>query len=167
MPRPPRRPLHRRKSDNEKRRLWPDPPQSVIERMLNTVWYHGSSKHKLHPHLFDLPPFLGSRGDATLCDDADFDPDDMKDVPMLLRRGIRAGLIGHTGRLLWTVADDGWIFEARETNHATGEYHGYPVLRSEAIAQKVFRRFSRWANAQGDATERSASAFCKLRYVFR
>ena len=84
--------------------------------MLKAVRYHGSSKHKLHPHLFDLPPFQGSRGDATLCDDADFQPADMAEVRALLLRGIRAGLIGHTGRILWTVANDGWIFEARETN---------------------------------------------------
>ncbi len=53
----------------------PIPPDDLIERMLDTVHYEGSSKHKLHPHLFGLEPFNGGRDDATLCDEADFRPD--------------------------------------------------------------------------------------------
>ena len=121
---PRRRQTHRRRSDNEKRRLLRDPTDNLVQDMLNYVHYQGSPKHKLQPHLFGLPPFSGQRGDATLCDDADFDPDQMAEIPMLIRRGIRAGLIGHTQRIIWTVADDGWIFEARETNRATAEFHG-------------------------------------------
>ena len=73
----------------------------------------------------------------------------MADIPALIERGIRAGLIGHTARLLWTVADDGWIFEARETNRETAEYHGYPVLPEESIGHLVFDRFVNWAEAHG------------------
>ena len=75
--------------------------------------------------------FCEIRGDATLCDDAEFEPSQMAETPMVMRRGIRAGLIGHTQRIIWTVADDGWIFEARETNRDTAEFHGYPVLLTE------------------------------------
>ena len=62
------------------------------------------------------------------------------DIP--LKRGIRAGLIGHTERVLWTVANDGWIFEARETNRETAQFHGYPVLPEESIGRLVFDRFA-------------------------
>ena len=134
--------------------------------MLSNVHYRGSPKHKLHPHLFGLPPFTGARGDATLCDDANFGVSQIADVPMLIRRGIRAGLIGHTQRIIWTVADNGWIFEARETNRDAAEFHGYPVLPTEAIARAVFNRFSVWVLKQGTDAEQSARDSCKLRYGF-
>ena len=34
-----------------------EPSDDLVRTMLDTVWYSGSSKHKLHPHLYDLPPF--------------------------------------------------------------------------------------------------------------
>ena len=71
---PRRRRTSERRSDNVKRRLMRNPTEDLIREMLRTVSYEGSSKHKLHPHLFDLPPLVGDRGDATLCDEADFEP---------------------------------------------------------------------------------------------
>ena len=159
--------MHRRNSDNEKRRLLREPSDDLVRTMLDTVRYSGSSKHKLHPHLYDLPPFNGYRGDTTLCDDADFDSTRMAEVPALVRLGIRAGLIGHTGRIVWTAAEDSWIFEARETNRDAAEFHGYTVLASEAIARAVFNRFSGWAAEHGTREDRSASDSCRLRYGFR
>ena len=77
-----------------------------------------------------------------------------------------AGLIGHTKRIIWTVGDDGWIFEARETNRDTAEFHGYPVLPTEAIARVVFNRFSAWVEQHGTPVEESACESCRLRYSF-
>ena len=91
----------------------------------------------------------------------------MAGVLTLIQRGIRAGLIGHTRRIVWTVADDGWIFEARETNRDTAKFHGYPVLPSEAIARIVFNRFSGWVQQHGTPVEQSACNSCRLRYAFR
>ncbi len=125
--------------------------------MLDTARYRGSSKHKLHHHLYDLPPFSGYRGAA------DIDPTRMDEIPALVRRGIRAGLIGHTGRIFWTVADDVWIFEARQTNRDTAEFHGYPVLDTGTIARAVFNRFSGRAAEHGTPEDRSASDSCRLR----
>ena len=85
----------------------------------------------------------------------------------MMHRGIRAGLIGHTGRILWTIADDGWIFEARETNRDVSEFHGYPVLPEEAIAGLVFGRFAAWSDGHGTATDRAARDSCRSRYGFR
>ena len=143
-----------------------DPPDELIQQLLGTVHYEGSAKHKRHPHLFGLDPFNGDRDDATLCDEADFRPQDIAEIPGLRERGLRAGLIGHTARLLWTVADDGWIFEARETNRATAEFHGYPILPEESIARLVFDRFVAWANDLGGPADRSAATACRLRYGF-
>ncbi len=144
----------------------PDPPGELIERLLDTVHYQGSAKHKQHPHLFGLDSFNSDRDDATLCDEADFQPHHIAEIRALTERGLRAGLIGHTVRLLWTVADDGWIFETRETNRDTGEFHGYPILPEESIARLVFDRFATWADDFGGPVDRSAAAACRLRYGF-
>ncbi len=64
------------------------------------------------------------------------------------------------------MADDGWIFEARETNRDTAEFHGYPVLPTEAIGRAVFNRFSVWVQKQGTDTEQFACDSCRFRYGF-
>ena len=108
--------LPARRSNNEKRRLVPNPAPSYIEQLQENITYQGSSKHKKNPHLYGLPPFRGDRGDATLCDrDANFQPVNLDSIPEMIQRGIEARLVGENG-LIWAVADDGWIYEARVTN---------------------------------------------------
>lgn len=129
--------------------------------------YAGSSKHKLHPHLYNLPPFNGKRGDATLCDrHAGFRPSDMASIPSMIHRGIESGLIGEEGRIIWAVADGGWLFEFRQTNATQSEYHGYPLRRTEAIAELIFRRFALWAQAQGTRIDQDAVESCRRKYGF-
>lgn len=166
MRRPPKRPdVPKRRSDNDKRRLDSQPSAEQIEQLLKTTTYQGSPKHKRHPHLFGLEPFNGIRGDATLCDEhAGFAPADMAQVPALIRRGLRAGLIGSA---LWTVSDNGWIFEARLTNASSGEHHGYPVRSSEAIAEPVYRRFAVWAASEGGEADKKAVETCRALYGFK
>lgn len=142
----------------------PLPSEVEIAALLASVRYGASSKHKINPQLFGLEPYRGERADETCCDrDASFAPEHMRLIPALMSRGIRAGLIG-TGRLLWTVADSGWIFEARLTNAATAEYHGYPVRPTEPIAALVLRRYAAWAEAHGSDADRQAISNCKLLY---
>ena len=168
MPRPPRRrALPRRQSNNDKRRLLPEPPSQLIESLLEAVTYAPSSKHKRNPHLYGLPPFDGPRGDATLCDEhASFQPAQMREIPSLVQRGIRAGLLGATQRVIWTVADNGWIYEGRQTNADTSEFHGYPVRESEPIAELVYQRFVAWVDEHGDSSARHAAMSCRQRYGF-
>jgi hypothetical protein len=134
--------------------------------------YVGAPKHKGDPRRFGLPPYRSPRGDETLCDThAGFEPTDLADVKRLMARGIAAGLIGHVERqgvptILWTVGDNGWIFEARVTNVAGPEYHGYPVRPLEAIGTLVFERFADWAQARGNETDRQAAANCRALYGF-
>jgi len=154
-----------RNSDNDKRRLDPNPDPAVLAVLQSKAHYRGSPKHKQNPRLFGLEPFNGKRGDDTLCDThAGFGIEDLKGVQALLRRGISAGLVG--GRLLWTIADDGWIFEARRTNVVNSEYHGYPVRPTEAIAEPVYKRFAGWATANKDAKAINAAQACAARYGF-
>jgi hypothetical protein len=168
MKRPSKRPdLPARQSDNDRRRLIGVDEMVDTDKLLSSVHYEGSAKHKRHPHLYRLPPYTGERGDATLCDsDGQFLPKDMPAIPGLLRRGIRARLIGVSQRILWTVADNGWIFECRLTNISQGEYHGYPVRPSEAIALPVYQRFAEWTTRSGSLEEKRAAAKCKALYGF-
>lgn len=155
-----------RGSNNDKRRLIRAPDPGRIAALLKSVNYQGSSKHKLRPHLFGLEPFRGQRGDATLCDrDAHFRPEDLGSIDAMMKRGLRAGLVGRN-EMIWAVADNGWIYEARLTNVGQTEYHGYPVRDTEAIAEPVYRRFSEWAHTSGDQGARLAAENCKRRYGF-
>jgi hypothetical protein len=163
---PPRRPdIPSRNSDNNKRRLSQDTEAHDIGELLRKVRYKGSPKHKRNPKIFDLDPFHGDRGDATLCDDhANFLPRDMAKIPQLIERGLKAGLIGVNN--LWTVGDGGWIFEGRLTNAIQFEYHGYPVRPTEAIAEPIYRRFRAWAEAEGADADRKAADNCAALYRF-
>lgn len=156
-----------RRSNNEKRRLLSEQAPNHIQDLRRNVRYQGSSKHKRHPHLYGLDPFRGKRGDETLCDrDAGFQHKDMASMPKMIDRGLQAGLVGENG-VLWAIADNGWIYEARITIPGQSEYHGYPVRASEAIAQPVYERFTEWAHNHGDQSARRAATNCKHLYGFK
>ena len=167
MRKPKKRPdLPARCSNNDKRRLMANPAPDHIAQLRKNITYQGSSKHKQNPHLYGLMPFQGNRGDATLCDrDANFQPADLESVPEMIQRGLRAGLVGENG-IIWAVADNGWIYEARITNVGTTEYHGYPVRTTEPIAEMVYGRFKDWVQARGNQSARQAVQQCKTRYGF-
>ena len=165
--RPPKRTdVPPRSSDNVKRALIEQPDPSHLAALRSTIHYAGHPKHKRNPHLYGLGNFNGQRGDETLCDEhGGFTKKDMPLIPSLLQRGIDAELVGE--RMVWTVADDGWIFEARLTNRDTNEYHGYPVRPSEAISELVYKRFAIWAVAHGSALDQMAMSNCAQRYGIR
>ena len=166
MKKPPKRSdIPPRNSDNNKRRLAPAVTDEVVTTLLGSVTYKGSAKHKRNPKLFDLEPFKGKRGDATLCDGhAEFQVKDMARIPDLIRRGINARLVGTN---LWTVDDSGWIYEARLTNAGQAEYHAYPVRPKEAIAEPVYDRFREWADAFGQPSDKQVALNCAALYGFR
>ena len=162
------RPLPPRRSGNNKRRLLTDPSEALINDLLRRAHYGPSAKHKRHPHLYGLEPFRGNRGDATLCDaHAGFTPAQASTIPALLERGIQAGLIGDTQRVIWTVADNGWIYEARRTNPASHEFHGYPLRPGELVVASIYRRFATWADVHGTPADRTAALECRHRYGVR
>lgn len=155
-----------RDSDNDNRRLLNEIDQGVLLNLKNTINYAGHPKRKRNPHVFGLPRYNGKRGDETLCDKhAGFTKAQMAGIPLLLQRGLAAELVGE--RIIWSIADDGWMFEARLTNRDTNEFHGYPVRPSEAIAELVFERFERWARRNGGAQEKLAALRCAERYGFK
>jgi hypothetical protein len=148
-------------------RLSEQPDPQLIEDLLARAHYVGSSKHKANPHLYGLPPFLGNRGDATLCDThSGFLPEHLASIPKMLQRGIRAGLVGTSGQI-WTISETGWIYECRLTNPTQAEYHGFPVRGSEAIGELVYHRFVAWAHSQGGPADQAVAKQCRALYGFR
>jgi hypothetical protein len=154
--RPPRRIAVERHSENDKRRLREPPPHLDFRRSLAArARFEGSGKHKLEPRAFRLEPVASSEDD-TYCDGhAGFSPDDMARLPQLLQRGIWAGLIGHNDKqgeptLIWTVDNNGWIYEGRITITSQALYHGYPILPSDAFGKKVIARYTDWVYDQNN-----------------
>ncbi len=108
--------------------------------------YGPYSKHKFNPTAYNLVPYSGPDVERTYCDaHAHFGKGDFVRTPDLLKRGVMLGLWSDqidtdVPRLLWTIDENGWIFELRITNSAQAQYHGYPVLPGDAFARHVLVR---------------------------
>jgi hypothetical protein len=154
---PKRRLVVERSSDNDKRKLRePAPKAEARETLARRARFEGSAKHKLEPRAFGLEP-APSDDDDTYCDGhAGFRPEDMARTGRLLRRGLLAGLIGQIDKqgdptLIWTVDDNGWVYEGRITTPTRALYHAYPLLPSDAFAKIVIARYAEWAYGEADA----------------
>lgn len=152
MPRraPARRVIDQRSSENVKRGLLQSPEQPTLEALAARIRYEAYAKHKQEPRAFGLEPLGDVSEDASFCDaHAGWRPEDMRRLPALMRRGVQAGLVSDQWRLgdpalIWSVDDDGWIYEARLTLATQALYHGYPMLPPDAMAPKVIARYAAW-----------------------
>jgi hypothetical protein len=153
MKQPKRRIAKERSSDNDKRQLRsPALTEGAREELAARARFEGSGKHKLEPRAFKLEPGRPDADDSFCDGHAGFSPDDMARIPNLVVRGIRAGLIGHRDSrgdptVLWTVDDNGWVYEARLTTATKAVYHGYPLLEGDAFARKVISRYAEYVDA--------------------
>lgn len=146
-----------RSRDNVKRRLSATLPATPSRVELSArITYGPYSKHKFHPAAYKLTPYAGPDVERTYCDaHAHFGESDCVRIPYLLRRGVMLGLWsdqndGDVPRLLWTIDENGWIFELRITNSGRAQYHGYPVLQGDAFARHVLVRAREVAFAEGE-----------------
>ena len=169
---PPSRKQRERSAPNDPRRLSEKPPP-IAERaaLACRATFAPYAKHKRNPSAYRLKPYQGQDEDRTYCDEhARFFPADMPRAPMLLMRGINAGLFGKKRKkgdpgLLWSVDDNGWIYEAQITNPGYAVYHAYPVLPNEAIARKVLVRYTDFVNQQNDPQLTASLTAARRRYL--
>ena len=147
------------------------PTAEARARLAANVHYVPYAKHKKHPDAYSLKAYEGEDEDATYCDDhAGFRPADMDRVSMLLQRGVHAGLFGQSLKaegdpgMIWTVDDNGWIYEGELTNPGYGGYHGYPVLPNEAIAKRVLARYADYLAELGDPFLNASLRLARKRY---
>lgn len=130
--------------------------RDALDALSGRAQYEPYAKHKRHPRAFGLEPISEISDDPTYCDEhAGFTPDDMARIPGLMCRGIAAGLTskaesGGNPRLLWSIDDNGWVYEARLTNEGQALYHGYPLLPGDPVANKVISRYRDWAYGRDD-----------------
>lgn len=171
MKRPPSRTAVARTAANDPRRISEVPPSHAARATLAAkAAYVPYAKHKKHPDAYGLKPYEGPHEDPTLCDEhAGFTPDDVPRITALLERGILAGLFGKTAKkgdpgIIWTVDDNGWIYEAQLTNPGYGAYHAYPVLPNEAIAKKVLVRYADYVAEKNDPVLETSLKLARGRY---
>jgi hypothetical protein len=165
------RTLRQRASSNDPRRLSETvPSQTERTALASRATFDPYAKHKRHPAAFGLQPYEGEHEDPSYCDEhAGFAPADMVRVPALLQRGIAAGLYGKSKKkgdpgLLWSVDDNGWIYEAQITNPGYAVYHAYPVLPNEAIARKVLMRYTDFVEQQNNPVLTMSLVAARKRY---
>lgn len=144
---PPPRIVTDRSNNNAKRKLVIDVPDlSQRVEFATRVKYDPYSKHKYNPTAYGLAPYAGEDEERTYCDEhANFTKADIGRIPVLMERGIKLCLWsesrrGGTPNLLWTIDDNGWIYELRTTNATQCQYHGYPILQGDAFARQVLAR---------------------------
>lgn len=146
-----------RSRDNANRRLLATVPTAARRTELSAQASYGPySKHKFNPTAYKLKPYAGPDTERTYCDaHAKFGVGDFVRIPTLLNRGVMLGLWsdqrnGDVPSLLWTIDDNGWIFELRITNPGQAQYHGYPILPGDAFARHVLVRAREVAFAEGE-----------------
>ena len=166
-----------RSRDNPHRRLCVAVPGIDLRGALAArVTYGPYAKHKYNPIPYGLAPYAGSDVERTYCDaHSKFGLPDFHRIPKLLLRAVMLGLWsdqakGEAPSLLWTIDDTGWIFELRITNAVQYQYHGYPLLQSDAFARQVLIRAREVAFAdrafpfKPDPEARSAIASAEVFY---
>lgn len=101
-----------------------------LAALARQVSYVGSVEHKASPSFAGWPR---PRADATICDREV--SDDQRRLTDWLQIAVRRGDIGEPWegifpRYAW-YQDGNTMYEARLVNRETGEYKGYPLLKSE------------------------------------
>ena len=140
-----------RRIPNPKRRLRPIPQGeeaiASIKQLAAKITYGGNPEHKRNPGDFGLHPASQPRQGKTLCDETEIFT--RHDAQALLREGARRGLVsvqerGGWPQNVWAMAANGVAVEAMLENSLTGQYHGYPMLESDPLADEVRER---WRNS--------------------
>ena len=128
---------------NRKRKIrnldeWPN-----LENLAEQVNYDGNPTHKRNPGDFCVG--AEPRDDKTLCDLVGIFA--KSDALRLLRAGVDRGLVSGQSRggfpqNIWAVTDDGYPLEAQQGSPGQGIYHGYPLVRADALWDKVLKRWN-------------------------
>ena len=133
-----------RRRTNPKRRLHPSPCRKRLDEIAGDVSYGGHPHHKRSPGDFGLTPPASPRPNKSLCDGVGIFQ--RAEAIRHLIEGIKRGAISADAdqgfpRHVWSVTEDGRVLEARCDDFAAGQYHGYPLDRSDPMADLVIQRW--------------------------
>jgi hypothetical protein len=123
-----KKPSHRRKTGDSKSILSKEELKNVdLKKLLEKVNYCPNQKHKNYPIKGQKPYF---DADSAKC------PNNINviDVEKWLKEAVKIGAIsalrGDFPKCIW-FKKDGIVYEAKQTNSKTGEYHGFPLEEYE------------------------------------
>jgi hypothetical protein len=130
-----------RLGNNPKRRIAPIKCLSNQEklRLERSVRYVGSGHHKRSPANYGFSR-VNPRPTKSLCDLERYIP--LDEAIKLLKNGIQYGLFSEPRddsfpKFIWSVSDEGEVFEAKTDSNGTGEYHGYPLEEEDMMYKYV------------------------------
>ena len=114
-----------------------------LHRMENMATYRPSPYHKSSG---GSGPDTSLRPDKTICDGPT--AEGHRRAILLLRAGFRRGMVSRQTRRgwprqVWAVGNDGVVYEGQLSNEETGEYHGYPMTKSDGFAGFIGEEWER------------------------
>lgn len=130
-----------RPGNTPKRRI--APPERLSgrgkEQLKLSVHYVGSGHHKRNPGDYRLSR-TSPRPTKSLCDLVRTIP--LEEAKRLMASGIQCGLFSEPRedgfpKFIWSVSEQGEVFEAKTDANGTGEYHGYPLEDEDAMHNYV------------------------------
>lgn len=132
----------RRSSQNPKRRVVAQaalPPPQQLQALADQIRYVGSGHHKRRPGDYGLER-TNPVPTKSLCDAVSVVP--LANAQHWLRRGVLCGMISALGldglpKYIWSVAEDGRVFEAKTHPNTPGQYHGYPLEHEDDMRSYV------------------------------
>lgn len=135
--------MRSRSGNNPKRRIIPsvDLDANAREQLTARVRYVGSGHHKRNPASYSMDR-TNPRPTKSLCDAAKHVA--LDEAQRLLREGILRVMVSPLGndgfpKYIWSVADDGEVYEAKTHPNTPGQYHGYPLEGEDDMRSYVSR----------------------------
>lgn len=132
--------MPRRLRPNPNRKIRSQSEPETLRELANKVHYGGNPVHKRNPGDFGLAPPSRPMPDKTLCDPSGVFT--RKVALKLLREGIERGCISEQEdngfpRMVWSVDENEYVFEAKLDNRDQGSYHGYPLPQDDVFREAV------------------------------
>lgn len=108
--------------------------KAAREELAKRVRYVGSANHKLHPGNYGFSPPQNPRPSKTPCDA--LRPVLKEEAQALFLRGIELGMVSDfpadgVPKYVWSVDDDGEVYEIKTKPGRETDYHGYRVANDE------------------------------------
>ncbi len=136
-----------RQGNNPKRRIALPGTLGSREQaaLLLVVRYVGSGHHKRNPADYGLER-VNPRPNKSLCDANRHIQ--FIEASRLLQNGIKFGLFSEPSsngfpKYIWSVSEYDEVFEAKTDNNATGQYHGYPLEKEDAMYEYVMSEWKK------------------------
>ena len=147
---------HRNGKYNQKKIFQARTPERLehFRQLSSQIFYKGNPAHKMNPGDFGLTPPSGARLGKSLCDEIGVFT--RREAQALLREGMNLGLVSLQERNgfpqnIWMVLKREGVFyplEAQLENAEQGQYHGYPLQKSDPFYDEVLKM---WSGLYGQA----------------